>query len=91
MEVKESETESRSVDKNLPIEDIFIRLLPDDEMKDKDKTIMEKFASFISEDNNEDFIMGTIDAMMKMDDYMQYDLTEFYRRINEIEISSIEE
>ncbi len=91
LEVKESETESRSVDKNLPIEDIFIRLLPDDEMKDKDKTIMEKFASFISEDNNEDFIMGTIDAMMKMDDYMQYDLTEFYRRINEIEISSIEE
>lgn len=91
LEVKESEAESRSVDKNLPIEDIFIRLLPDDEMKDKDKTIMEKFASFISEDNNEDFIMGTIDAMMKMDDYMQYDLTEFYRRINEIEISSIEE
>ena len=91
LEVKESETDGRTVDKNLPIEDIFIRLLPDDEMKDRDKTIMEKFASFVSEDKNEDFIIGVIDAMMKMDDYRQYDLTEFHKKINEIEISSIEE
>lgn len=91
LEIKESETEGRTVDKNLPIEDIFIRLLPDNEMKDRDKAIMEKFASFISEDNNEDFIMSTIDAMMKMKDFRQYDLTEFYNRINEIEISTIEE
>jgi hypothetical protein len=90
LEVKESEADGRVVDQNLPIEDVFIRLLPNNEMRDRDKTIMEKFANFISDDYNEGFIMSTIDAMMKMDDYRQYDLTEFYKKISEIEVSHIE-
>jgi len=85
LEVKESETEDRTVDRNLPIEDIFIRLLPNNEMKERDKNIMEKFASFISEDSNVDFIMGIITSMMKMEDYRQYDLTNFYKKISSVE------
>ncbi len=59
-EQKESDVNMMARTENLPIEEVFIKLIPNESDKRKDKDIIRKFSIFFNSENNTDFIIDTI-------------------------------
>lgn len=73
-------------DKNLPIEEVLIRLIPSKEQIHEDKDIVLKFSQFISSESNIDYILELVNNMLESDNYSQYDLNDYYKHIQSFEI-----
>jgi hypothetical protein len=74
---------------NLPIEEVIIKLIPTEEMKQKDRDIMSKISLFFNSEENVDFIINTVHEMLDANkNHIEYDLSNFNKRINEVKIYS---
>ena len=73
-------------DKNLPIEEVLLRLIPSKEQILEDKDIVLKFSQFISSESNIDYILELVNDMLGSDNYSQYDLNDYYKHIQSFEI-----
>ena len=96
--IRKEQIEQRGADignteeeKNLPIEEIFMLLIPNKEKVKEDNMIMEKFSSFMSSDKNADYIVDTINRISGLKDYKSYDLSEFFMKIKSIDLSNSDE
>lgn len=78
-------------EKNLPIEEIFMLLIPNKEKEKEDKNIMEKFSFFMSSEDNTDYIIDVINHMSELKDYRTYDLTDYFNKIETVDLSSSSE
>lgn len=88
VEIIGSDIGSEKEEKNLPIEEIVWLLIP----KEKDdKNIMDKFSKFMSSEENADYIIDVINQISKLEDYKKYDLTEFFEKIESIDLSTQDE
>lgn len=84
----EDEIDYNSIDndKNLPIEEVLIRLIPSKEQIHEDEDIVLKFSQFISSESNIDYILELVNNMLESDNYSQYDLNDYYKHIQSFEI-----
>lgn len=84
-EQKESDVNMMARTENLPIEEVFIKLIPNESDKRKDKDIIRKFSIFFNSENNTDFIIDTINEMLDaFINTKEYDLSNYHKRINEV-------
>ena len=77
-------------EKNLPIEEIVMLLIPSKEKQKEDESIIEKFSLFLSSEENTDYIINLINQISELKNYKSYDFTEYYEKINSIEISEVD-
>ena len=91
MELRGSEVGNEKEEKSLPIEEIFILLIPNKDKEKEDKDIMEKFSVFMSSEENSDYIINIINQISKLKDYRAYDLTEYFDKIKSINLSELSE
>lgn len=78
-------------EKNLPIEEIFMLLIPNKEKEKEDKNIMEKFSFFMSSEDNTDYIIDVINQISELKDYKTYDFTDYFNKIEMVDLSSSSE
>lgn len=81
-----SDTESENQERNLPIEEIVILLIPSKEQAQEDQNIMTKFSKFMSSEENTDYIISVIEQVSKLKDYKTYDFTEYFEKIKSIKL-----
>ena len=91
IERRGSEDGNEKEEKNLPIEEIFMLLIPGKEQEKEDKKIMEKFSFFMSSEDNTDYIIDVIKHMSELKDYKTYDLTDYFYKIETVDLSSSSE
>ena len=91
IELRGSEVGNEKEEKSLPIEEIFILLIPNKDKEKEDKDIMEKFSVFMSSEENSDYIINIINQISKLKDYRAYDLTEYFDKIKSINLSGLSE
>ena len=78
-------------EKSLPIEEIFMLLIPNKDKEKEYKNIMEKFSVFMSSEENSDYIINIIDQISELKDYKMYDFTEYFAKIKSIDLSGLNE
>ena len=61
-------------------------LIPNKDKEKKDKNIMEKFSVFMSSEENSDYIINIINKISELQDYKTYDLTEYFEKIESIDL-----
>lgn len=86
IELRGSEVGNEKEEKCLPIEEIFMLLIPNKDKEKEDKNIMEKFAVFMSSEENSDYIINIINKISELQDYKTYDLTEYFEKIESIDL-----
>ncbi len=86
LELRGSETGNEQEEKNLPIEEIFMLLIPNKEKEKEDKYIMEKFSLFMSSEENTDYIIDVINKISRLKDYKAYDFTDYFDKIESINL-----
>lgn len=86
IELRGSDAIIEREDQNLPIEDVFMLLIPRKEMVQKDKKILDKFSFFMSSEDNADYIINLIKNILTLDDYKSYDFSEYFKKIESIEV-----
>lgn len=91
IELRGSEVGNEKEEKSLPIEDIFMLLIPNKDKEKEDKNIMEKFSVFMSSEENSDYIINIINQISKLKDYKMYDFTEYFGKIKSIDLSGLNE
>lgn len=74
-------------EKNLPIEEVFMLLIPSEEKRKQDNTIMSKFSTFMSSEANTEYIINIIENVSKLKDYKAFDLSEYFKRIESVDLS----
>ena len=74
-------------EKNLPIEEIIMLLIPNKEKAKEDKDIMNKFSVFMSSEENTDYIIDVINQISELKDYRMYDLTEYFEKLESVNLS----
>ena len=79
--------ENSNDNKNLPIEEIIMMLIPSKERVQQDSNILDKFSKFMSIEENADYIIDIIDEVSQLKDYKMYDLTEYFDKISSIDLS----
>lgn len=84
---REPMKESRDEDKYLPVEEIVIKLIPSKEQIKQDAHIIDKFSIFMSIEENADYIINMINQISKLKDYTTFDFTEYYEKINSVDLS----
>lgn len=89
IELRGSEIGNEKEEKSLPIEEIFMLLIPNKDKEKEDENIMEKFSVFMSSEENSDYIIGIIDQISKQKDYKMYDFTEYFGKIKSIDLSGL--
>ena len=87
IELRGSEAGNEKEEKSLPIEEIFMLLIPSKEKEKEDKNIMEKFSFFMSSEDNTDYIINVINKVSELKDYKMYDFTEYFNRIESVDLS----
>jgi hypothetical protein len=88
-EQRDSDISMMARNENLPIEEVIIKLIPTEEMKQKDRDIMSKISLFFNSEENVDFIINTVHEMLDANkNHIEYDLSNFNKRINEVKIYS---
>lgn len=90
IELRGSESGSEQEEKNLPVEEIFMLLIPSKEQIKEDRSILNKFSIFMSSEENTDYIIDIINKVSELKDYRMYDFTEFFNKIESIDISSLD-
>ena len=91
IELRGSEVGNEKEGKNLPIEEIFMLLIPNKDKEKEDKNIMEKFSFFMSSEENSDYIIKVINQISELKDYKTYDFTEYFDKIKSIDLSGLSE
>lgn len=91
IELRGSEVGNEKEEKSLPIEEIFMLLIPNKDKEKEDENIMEKFSVFMSSKENSDYIIDIIDQISKQKDYKMYDFTEYFGKIKSIDLSGLSE
>lgn len=91
IELRGSEVGNEKEEKSLPIEEIFMLLIPNKDKEKEDKNIMEKFSVFMSSEENSDYIINIIDQISELKDYKMYDFTEYFGKIKSIDLSGLNE
>lgn len=91
LEQRGSETGKEKEEKNLPIEEVFMLLIPDKEKVEEDNTIMDKFSTFMSSEDNTDYIIDIIKNISELQDFKTFDFSEYFKRIESIDLSIINE
>lgn len=86
-EQRGSEVGNEQEMKNLPVEEIFALLIPNKEKVKEDNTIMDKFSTFMSSEENADYIIDIINKVSELKDYKMYDFTEYFNKIESIDLS----
>ena len=89
IELRGSEVGNEKEEKSLPIEEIFMLLIPNKDKEKEDENIMEKFSVFMSSKENSDYIIDIIDQISKQKDYKMYDFTEYFGKIKSIDLSGL--
>lgn len=89
IELRGSEVGNEKEEKSLPIEEIFMLLIPNKDKEKEDENIMEKFSVFMSSEENSDYIIDIIDQISKQKDYKMYDFTEYFDKIKSIDLSGL--
>ena len=89
IELRGSEVGNEREEKGLPIEEIFMLLIPNKDKEKEDENIMEKFSVFMSSEENSDYIIDIIDQISKQKDYKMYDFTEYFGKIKSIDLSGL--
>ena len=64
-------------------------LIPNKDKEEEDKNIMEKFSIFMSSEENSDYIIDIIDQISQLTDYKMYDFTEYFGKIQSIDLSGL--
>ena len=88
IELRGSEIGNEKEEKSLPIEEIFMLLIPNKDKEKEDQNIMEKFSFFMSSEDNTDYIINIINKVSELKDYKMYDFTEYFNKIESIDLSS---
>lgn len=83
----ESMRENSNEDKNLPIEEVVMLLIPDKERIKQNANIIDKFSLFMSMEENADYIIDIVTRLSKSKDYKSYDLSEYFEKLNSIDLS----
>lgn len=91
IELRGSEVGDGKEEKNLPIEEIFMLLIPNKNKEKEDKNIMDKFSLFMSSEENSDYIIDIINQISNLEDYKAYDFTEYFDKIKSIDLSGLSE
>ena len=91
IELRGSEVGDGKEEKNLPIEEIFMLLIPNKNKEKEDKNIMAKFSLFMSSEENSDYIIDIINQISDLKDYKMYDFTEYFDKIKSIDLSGLSE
>ena len=91
IELRDPEIGNEQEEKNLPVEEIFMMLIPKMEMKNDDKDIMAKFSFFMSTEENTDYIVELINRISELRNFKTYDLTEYFNKIKSIDLSQSSE
>lgn len=78
--------ETTNDNKNLPIEEIIMMLIPNKERVQQDSYILEKFSTFMSMEENTDYIIDLIQDISQMKDYKQFDFTEYFNKVGSIDL-----
>lgn len=91
IELRGSEVGDGKEEKNLPIEEIFLLLIPNKNKEKEDKNIMAKFSLFMSSEENSDYIIDIINQISDLKDYKTYDFTEYFDKIKSIDLSGLSE
>lgn len=91
IELRGSEVGDGKEEKNLPIEEIFMLLIPNKNKEKEDKDIMAKFSLFMSSEENSDYIIDIINQISDLKDYKMYDFTEYFDKIKSIDLSGLSE
>lgn len=91
IELRGSEVGDGKEEKNLPIEEIFMLLIPNKNKEKEDKNIMAKFSLFMSSEENSDYIIDIINQISDLKDYKTYDFTEYFDKIKSIDLSGLSE
>ena len=89
IELRGSEVGNEKEEKSLPIEEIFMLLIPNKDKEKEDENIMEKFSVFMSSEENSNYIIDIIDQISKQKDYKMYDFTEYFGKIKSIDLSGL--
>lgn len=91
IEQKGADILSVEEEKNLPIEEIIMLLIPNKEKVKEDNMIMDKFSFFLSSEANTDYIIDVINQISQLKDYKTYDFTEYFERIGSVDLSASNE
>ncbi|EID32651.1 hypothetical protein HMPREF9969_0818 [Prevotella sp. oral taxon 306 str. F0472] len=91
IELRGSEVGDGKEEKNLPIEEIFMLLIPNKNKEKEDENIMAKFSLFMSSEENSDYIIDIINQISDLKDYKMYDFTEYFDKIKSIDLSGLSE
>lgn len=91
IELVGSDIVNEKQEKNLPIEEIVMLLIPNKEKAKEDQDIMNKFSIFMSSEENTDYIIKVINQISELKDYKMYDFTEYFEKIKSINVSTFEE
>lgn len=83
--------DENSVEKKaLPVEEIVMMLIPNKEKVRRDSSILDKFSYFMSLEENADYIIDIISQASKLKDYKSFDLTEFFSKIESVDLSILQ-
>ena len=91
LEQSGSEIGTENNEKNLPIEEVFMLLIPNEEKRKKDNTIMNKFSKFMSSEDNTDYIIEIIKNVSELKDFKMFDFSEYFERIESVDLSMLSE
>ena len=84
LEIHEVDNIKGKEENNLPIEEIVMLLIPDNDKMKCDEHIMDKFSVFMNTENNANYIIDLINQMSESNDFKKFDLTEYYKKVSSI-------
>ena len=86
LEIRSTETGKMYDDTSLPVEDAFQRLIPTDELIQKDSMIVSKFSVFLSSEENADYISRLVEDIIKSENLLDYNLSDFFKKVGDTKV-----
>lgn len=86
LEIRNTETGKTYDDTSLPVEDAFQRLIPTDELIQKDSMIVSKFSIFLSSEENADYISKLVQDIIKSENLLDYNLSDFFKKVGNTKV-----
>lgn len=87
LEVRSSGSGKTNDNTSLPVEDAFQRLIPSEDLIQLDNEIISKFTLFMSSEDNADYILKVIQDIIKIEDQDNYNLSEFFKKVGDVQIT----
>lgn len=70
----------------LPIEEALALLIPNHDAIKNDSSIIDKFTLYINTEENSDYIIETIEKIMKEQNYKTYDLSDYWEKVKQVQL-----